>query len=97
MRQMAEESLKVAPMPTTLPPYSALFGDADGVLWVQLTVPGDPNTRLRAIGANNQTLGEITLRANAAVQEVGRDYVLAAYDDADDVPHIAVYRLHRGR
>lgn len=96
MRQLAEDSLKVAPMPAMLPPYSALFGDADGVLWVQLTVPGDPNTRLRAVGGNGRTLGEITLRANAVVQEVGRDYVLAAYDDADDLPHIVVYQLHRG-
>jgi hypothetical protein len=97
MRQLAAESLKVAPMPATLPPYSALYGDVDGVLWVQLTVPGDPNTRLRAVGARNEALGEITLRANAVVQEIGHEYVLAAYDDADDVPHIAVYRLHRGR
>ena len=97
MRAMAEDSLKVSPMPATLPPYSGLFGDTDGVLWVQLTVPGDPNTRLRAIGVDGRTLGEILLPPNVIVLEIGRDYVLAAYDDADDLPHLAMYRLHRGR
>jgi hypothetical protein len=97
VRTMAEDSLKVAPMPATLPPYSALFGDADGVLWVQLTVPGDPDTRLRAVGTKGETLGEVSLPANVVIHEVGRDYVLGAYDAADDVPHFALFRLHRGR
>lgn len=97
VRRMAEDSLKVSPMPATLPPYSALFGDSDGVLWVQLTVPGDPSTRLRAVDAGGKMLGEIALPANLVVHEIGRDYVLGAYDDADDVPHLAMFRLHRGR
>ena len=97
MRQMAEDSLKVSPMPAILPPYAGLFGDADGVLWVQLTVAGDRDTRLRAIGTNNQTLGEIILPANVIVHEIGRDYVLGAYDSADDTPHFVMYRLHRGK
>ena len=97
LRTMAEDSLKVSPMPAILPPYSALFGDLDGVLWVQLTVPGDPSTRLRAVSADGKTLGEISLPANVVVHEIGRDYVLGAYDDADDLPHFAMFRLHRGR
>lgn len=97
LRKMAEDSLKLSPMPAMLPPYSGLFGDTDGVLWVQVTVPGDANTRLRAIGPNDQTLGEVTLPANVVIHEVGRDYILGAYDDADDVPHLVMFRLHRGR
>jgi hypothetical protein len=97
MRQIAEDSLRTAPMPRNLPRYSALFGDADGVLWVQLTVLGDPATRLRAIGADNKTLGEVSLPANITIHEIGRDYILGAYDDSDDVPHFVVFRLHRGR
>ena len=84
-------------MPATLPPYSGLFGDTDGVLWVQLTVLGDANTRLRAIGTKNETLGEVTLPANVVIHEVGRDYILGAYDDADDIPHLVMFRLYRGR
>jgi hypothetical protein len=97
LRTLAEDSLKVAPMPATLPPYSGLFGDTDGVLWIQLTVPGDPVTRLRAVDANGRTLAEVSLPPDVTVYELGHDYVLGAYDDKDDVPHFAVFRLHRGR
>ncbi len=97
LRKMAEDSLKLSPMPAVLPPYSGLFGDTDGVLWVQLTVPGDANTRLRAIGANDQVLGEVTLPANVVIHEVGHDYILAALDDADDLPHLVMFKLHRGQ
>jgi hypothetical protein len=95
LRTLAEDSLKVSPMPANLPPYSGLFGDADGILWVQLTVPGEPATRLRAIGTRNETVGEITLPPNVVIQEIGHDYILGAFDDADDVPHLAIFRLHR--
>ena len=44
----------------------------------------------------HSTLGEITLPANVVVHEIGRDYVLASFDDADDIPHLALFRLHRG-
>ncbi len=97
LRTLAEDSLRVAPMPATLPPYSGLFGDSDGVLWVELTVPGDLSTRLRAVDASGRTLGEVSLPPDVTVWEIGHDYLLGAYDDADDVPHLAMYRLHRGR
>ncbi|MGH7583756.1 MAG: hypothetical protein ACREL5_11075 [Gemmatimonadales bacterium] len=97
MRTLAEDSLKVSPMPATLPPYSGLFGDSDGVLWVQLTVPGDASTRLRAVDSAGRTLGEISLPADVTVQEIGHDYVIGSYDDKDDIPHFALFPLHRGR
>jgi hypothetical protein len=96
MRQMIEDSLDHAPTPEMLPPFAGLFGDRDGVLWVQLTFPGEPGIRLRAIGTRNQVLGEVVLPANVTVQEVDRDAIVASYTDDNDLPHLAVYRLHRG-
>ena len=58
---------------------------------------GDPDSRLRAVDKAGKMLGEISLPANVAVREIGRDYVLGAYDDQDDLPHIVLFRLHRGR
>jgi hypothetical protein len=97
LRKQAADSLNVSPMPATLPPFTGLWGDADGVLWVQTSVAGDPDTRLRAFGTNQKIVGEITLPANVTVYEIGRDYILGAFADADDVPHLGMFRLHRGR
>ena len=96
MRDVVEDSLDKAPMPDALPPYAGLFGDRDGVLWVLLTVPGDDAIRLRAIGARNQVLGDVALPADVTVDEVDHDAIVATYTDTDDLPHVVVYRLHRG-
>lgn len=90
--QMKRVMLEV-PMPARLPFYAELFVDPEGTLWVQTSIPGDPDTRLRAIGAEGAILGEVRVPADLRVFEVGLDYILGGYEEETGEPHMAVYRV----
>jgi hypothetical protein len=82
------------PMPEFLPAYGALFTDPDGVLWVTLSAAGDSVTRLRAVHRTPPV--ELTISRDLRVFEVGRDYVLGAYEDEAGEPHVVLYTMrHR--
>jgi hypothetical protein len=81
--------------PEMLPAYGALFSDAEGMLWIQTSFPGDPYTILRGIGDTDATPVEISFPRSVTVLEIGTDYVLATYEAPSGEPCIAVYRLHR--
>jgi hypothetical protein len=84
-RERAMASLRQLEMPRLLPPYASLLPDPDGLVWVVQSFPGDSATSLRAIRPGGAV----------AVFEIGRDYILGAYDDADVEPHVVMYRLRR--
>lgn len=52
---------------------------------------------LVAMDTAGETLGTATLSTELAVYEVGRDYVLGAFEDHAGVPHVALYRFSRSR
>jgi hypothetical protein len=95
MRQQMKPVLLDMPMPDHLPPYAALLADPDGILWAVVSAPGDSETRLHAMSATCHLLGEVTVPIDLRIFEVGRDYVVGAYEDTTGEPHVAVYRLHR--
>ena len=93
--RMRQRFLGVAPA-EHLPPFSTLTVDPDGVLWANLSVPGDTTAVLRALDESGRVLGEVRIPVGLKVFEIGRDYVLGTYDDADGAPVVALYRLRKG-
>jgi hypothetical protein len=95
MREGARRWVLAIPMPEKLPPFTGLFVDPSGTLWVVLSAPGDANTQLRGFAADGRVVGNLTLPVNLNVFEVGADYVLGAREDADGEQYVTVYSFRR--
>lgn len=95
VRSAMTEKIAEAPMPETLPPIAALFVDPAGLLWVQGTPPGSATAEFVVMAVDGRQVATVRIAAPLTVYEVGRDYVLGRYTDADDEIHVAVYRLTR--
>lgn len=95
MRTSLRELMLDLPLPENLPAYSALLTDPDGVLWVVASAPGDADTHLVAVDATGKRVGDVRVPVQLAVFEVGRDYILGRYEDPQDEPHLALFRLRR--
>ncbi len=94
-RERATASLRELEMPEMLPLYAGLLTDPDGLVWVVQSFPGDSTTSLSALRATGDVAGNVRLPHSMRVFEIGRDYLLGAYTDADAEPHVAMYRLRR--
>jgi hypothetical protein len=94
-RQSVRAMLASEAPPERLPPFSRLLVDAEDRLWVVLSHPGEGRTRLRALDENGGTLAELTIPADLTVYEIGRDYLLARFDDADGEQSIRLYPIRR--
>ena len=94
-REPVRKLMRSMPMPDAVPAYSAILVDPVGVVWVQETVPGDGETRFRLF-RNGAEVGALRLAREVTAFEVGADYLLAGYRDADAAEHLALFRVHRG-
>jgi hypothetical protein len=95
MRQTMITQLSVIPMPERLPPISALFGDPDGLVWVQTSPAGAKVIDFTVMQAGGRVVAKAQMPLPLTIYEIGRDYVLGSYSDANDEMHVAVYRLRR--
>jgi hypothetical protein len=95
MREVIRDRFLELPRPKSLPPYFDLLIDSTDLVWVVLTGPGDPDTRLRAVDATGQTRSEIRLPFAISVTDIGMDYILGIKSDSDGVEHVVMYRLKR--
>jgi hypothetical protein len=84
------------PMPQFLPLYTGLIADADNVLWLTLSAPGDSVTRLQALSEDGRLLADLEIPAELILFEAGHDYLLGTVQDDDYVHHLVMYRLTRG-
>lgn len=91
-----------------LPAFSVLMVDTERHLWVRdsyiasylrqgfsstLPVP----TSWRVFDREGRWLGAVTMPANFNPLDIGSDYVLGLWRDADDVEHVRLYRLVKTR
>lgn len=92
-----ERDFPLIPFPKTLPPYDRLVVDADDNLWVQdYPRMRSPTVRWTVFAKGGAQLATVTLPRDLEVFEIGRDYVLGRYLDADEgIPHVRMYRLTR--
>ena len=97
VREQARKLLLEIPAPEQLPPFSAIFTDQEGMLWVQLTVPGDADTQFRVLRADGQAVADVRVPINLTIHEIGADYIVGSRQDDDGEQHVVMYRLHRGR
>lgn len=95
MRRSGRRQFLAIPMPAEVPFYSELLVDPDGILWAVLSVPGDPDTRLRAVRSDGAIVADVRIPVGMTVFEIGRDYILGGYEDAAGEPHVSMYRLRR--
>lgn len=97
VRDQARTRLLEIPAPELLPPLSAVFTDPGGLLWVQLSVPGDPDTQLRVVRAEGAAVvAEVRIPQNLTIYEIGADYIIGSHQDADGEQHVVMFRLRRG-
>lgn len=82
-------------MPERLPPISALFVDTEDLLWVQTTPPGGRVMDFLVVRPDGRVAAKAQIPRTLTVFDIGRDYILGSYSDANDETHVAVYRLRR--
>jgi hypothetical protein len=95
MRQAMTRQLAASPMPERLPPVSALFSDPDGLLWVQTSPPGARAIDFLVMQLDGRVTARVQVPLAMTIHEIGHDYILGSYLDANDEPHVAVMRLKR--
>ncbi len=94
-RRVLKELMLGWPMPEHLPLYGNLLTDPAGTLWVQISMPGDPETWLRVIGIGRENYADLRLPRHLRVLEIGLDYLLGSYEDEGGEPHVVMYRMRR--
>jgi protein-disulfide isomerase len=94
-RRAMKRLLLEYPMPSHLPLHGRLLTDPDGGLWAVTSFPGDPVTTIRGLRRGGGLLLDLDIGRDVRVFEVGRDYVLAGYEEESGEPHVALYRFVR--
>jgi hypothetical protein len=95
MRQTLAEQLAAVPRPDRLPAISALFTDSEGLIWVQTTPPGARALDFLVVRLDGRVVARTQVPRGITIFEIGRDYVLGGYSDANDEMHVVTYRLRR--
>jgi hypothetical protein len=94
-REFLKGMLMQRPMPDYMPAHGPLLTDPAGLLWVQISLPGDPDTHLRVLRADGTLAAEVRIAPYLRVFDVGKDYVLGGYEDDESEPFLAMYEVVR--
>lgn len=97
MRRAMESQLARVPSRTDLPPYSAIFTDVQGLLWVHRSVPGDSTSRFIVLAPEGRAIAEVELPVFTRVFEIGQDYILGGRESVDGEPQVVMWRLTRSK
>jgi hypothetical protein len=84
------------PDPETKPAYADLLVDTEGFAWAakfQGRAESNEPQRWNVFDPAGEWLGSVQVPARFTVYEIGRDYVLGLWRDADDVEHVRMYEL----
>ncbi|MEO8000089.1 MAG: hypothetical protein ABI852_21740, partial [Gemmatimonadaceae bacterium] len=97
MRKQVEANYEAAPLPKVLPPYRELLVDIDQNLWVRdYAISGTTNVIWTVFDRTGKQLTELALPNTLEVFEIGKDYVLGRYIEANaDLPEVRMYQLNR--
>jgi hypothetical protein len=84
-------------VPDSLPAAVNLVvsGENEIVVTRDAWLPATTRTVVDVFNERGEFVGWFQLPPSTRIFEVGRDFVLVARYDEDDVPHVEVYRLHR--
>lgn len=95
LRQALGKELASVPLPTRLPPYFGMRVDSQGLLWILLSAPGDPYTRMRAFTEDGVLLADLHVSYPMTVYEIGPDFLLGLRESRDGEARLVVGRLER--
>jgi hypothetical protein len=85
-----------SPRPALYPTWQQLLVDADGWLWAERFRPNAKHPSVWSVfDTDGSVRGTIELPADLIVHQIGSDFVLGVWRNADDVDHVRRYRLHR--
>ncbi len=85
------------PSPAPVVPwFSGIHLDAEGAIWVREYAPllAD-SVRFRIFHTDGQYLGQRAFPPRTTVLEIGREHILAVWQDDDDLEYVRVYRMQR--
>lgn len=93
-----ERDYATMPFPKTVPAYTSLVVDSEDHLWVQeFPRVRTPEVRWSVFSPAGAPVAEVQLPADLEVYEIGRDYVLGRFLNAEEsIPQVRMYRLRRG-
>lgn len=87
-------ALEAARFPDRIPAYRRIQVDRVQDLWVQAySLPGDPAAAWSVFGPDGAWLTDVTTPIDFTIYEIGDDYVLGLWQDADDVEYVLMYEL----
>ena len=93
-RRRLEEYLSANPWPENLPAFREIRIDRRGNLWVEdYPAPGTSMNFWSVFDVEGFFLGRVTMPAEFSPLDIGPDYVLGVWRDADDVEHVRMYEL----
>ena len=82
------------PVRETYPAFSAIVVDTEGAVWVEdYRRPAAGSARWTVFSPDGALVAQVTTPLELEVYEIGPDYVLGLWRDADDVEHVRLYEL----
>jgi hypothetical protein len=93
-----ERDYSAMPFPKTVPAHTSLVVDSEHHLWVQdFARVRSPQVRWSVFGPSGEPVAEVQLPVDLEVYEIGLDYVLGRFLNAEEsIPQVRMYRLRRG-
>ncbi len=93
-RRRTEQFYRDIPVPETFPAYGGIAVSVEGYLWVRAyDVPGNQANNWSVFDAEGTLRGTVELPPHLEPLDIGPDYVLGLWRDADDVEHVRLYEL----
>ena len=93
-RRSTEQFYRDMPVPETFPAYGGIAVSVEGYLWVrEYDLPGNEANNWAVYDAEGILQGTMGLAPRFQPLDIGPDYVLGLWRDADDVEHVRMYEL----
>jgi hypothetical protein len=93
-RERFRSILRAAPPTATRPVFAAVLPAPDGGVWVRgYDDPLHQSRQVSQFDGRGRWVGDVTLPAGLFPLQVGSDFVLGTWQDADEVTHVRLHRL----
>lgn len=90
------EQLRSMPIPPSAPPHGDLHVDSEGNLWVQeWRMPNSGQQRYNIFDPTGSAIGSLSLSGKFRITDIGNDYVLGLWRDANGVEFVHLYTLEK--
>lgn len=87
-------ALDSAPYPASLPAYDRVLGDGEANLWVlDFALRRDQPETWNVFDPDGRWLGTVVTPARFRVEQVGNNWILGVWRDAEDAEHVRMYSI----